>query len=168
MDNIPQEVTQEDKKIIEQKIPENDKRNLVAFDLNVLLQDWKGYIIDSYKRGYGDEELIKNIISLKGIGKFNKDIFEFWYTTVLEFREVIDAGRSYCKAWWIEQARKNVGDRNFNTLLWSKNMMNRYGWADRMDKTSTDKITQTSLDLTLLTDAELDTLIKLIDKATRK
>ena len=85
----------------------------------------------------------KNIIKLytegpqeieicKAIGWTRKQ-FEKLYSTNVEFRNVIDRGRDYAEAYWVEQARTKLNDKDFNATLYKTAMQAHYGWADKVD-----------------------------------
>lgn len=53
------------------------------------------------------------------------------------FAQFVDSGRTLQTAWWYEQGRKNLWNKNFNTALYNFNMKNRFGWADKVEASDT-------------------------------
>lgn len=49
------------------------------------------------------------------------------------FSEAVKFGRELSKKWWLEQGRKNLNNKGFNSALWYMNMKNRHGWSDRTE-----------------------------------
>lgn len=44
------------------------------------------------------------------------------------FAETVALGERLSAGWWQQCGRQRVGDKNFNTVLWTFNMANRFGW----------------------------------------
>lgn len=50
-----------------------------------------------------------------------------------EFLNAVKIGRKLSQNWWLEIARLNLDNKNFNNVLWMMNMGNRFGWKQRID-----------------------------------
>jgi hypothetical protein len=83
-------------------------------------------IINLYREGRQDIEVCREL----GI---TRKQFEKAYATNIEFRNVVDRGRDIAEAFWVEQARVNLADKDFNASLYKTAMQAHYGWADRVD-----------------------------------
>jgi hypothetical protein len=92
---------------------------------------WINDLKDAYLQGASDVEICK-------ILKMTQREFDSYYEKSPNFKEMVDIGRMMAKAWWYEQGRRNIENTKFNTTLWSFNMKNRYGWADKTENTSVD------------------------------
>jgi len=44
------------------------------------------------------------------------------------FSETVALGERLSASWWQQCGRQRVGDKGFNTVLWTFNMANRFGW----------------------------------------
>lgn len=62
------------------------------------------------------------------------------------FATFVQKGRTLSKAWWYELSRKNVKNKEFNTPLYTINMKNRFGWADKVDTNDTTDKDPVNLD----------------------
>ncbi len=58
------------------------------------------------------------------------DTVRRWRRTHPEFNEVFSLARTCAQAWWEKKARKNLDNPKFNTILWSINMRNSFGYAE--------------------------------------
>lgn len=94
-------------------------------------KEWINELKDAYLQGASDVEICK-------ILKMTQKEFDAYYERSPSFKEMVDIGRMMAKAWWYEQGRRNIENTKFNTTLWSFNMKNRYGWADKTENTSVD------------------------------
>ena len=94
-------------------------------------KEWINELKDAYLQGASDVEICK-------ILKMTQKEFDAYYEKSPSFKEMVDIGRMMAKAWWYEQGRRNIENTKFNTTLWSFNMKNRYGWADKTENTSVD------------------------------
>lgn len=94
-------------------------------------KEWINELKDAYLQGASDVEICK-------ILKMTQKEFDSYYERSASFKEMVDIGRMMSKAWWYEQGRRNIENTKFNTTLWSFNMKNRYGWADKTENTSVD------------------------------
>ena len=91
---------------------------------------------EAYEQGASDVEVAR-VLKLT-IGKFHQMCEE-----IPDFASFVEQGRTLSQAWWIEKARLNLWNKDFNTPLWNFNMKNRYGWADKIDtadKTGSDNV----------------------------
>lgn len=91
---------------------------------------------EAYSEGALDVEVAK-ILNVT-IARFHAMCEE-----IPDFATFVDQGRTLSQAWWMEQARKNLWNKEFNTSLWNFNVKNRFGWADKLDtadKTDTDPV----------------------------
>lgn len=92
--------------------------------LKLLPEDWQEKILKEYKEGASDVEIRADLnLTWAGWKQLMDDSPEFYNTVVI--------GRQLEKAWWMRVGRVNVFDRNFNSMLWYRNMQNRFGWSDK-------------------------------------
>lgn len=92
--------------------------------------DWVSKMTSSYKEGMSDVEVCREIdITMK--------TFNEMYHENEGFKKLVDYGRMLSNAWWMEQGRKNLWNREFSTSLWNFNMKNRFGWADKTEVNNT-------------------------------
>jgi hypothetical protein len=70
---------------------------------------------------------------------------ELWYNYLdetrpdfnQEFSETIKEARDKCEAWWEQQGRVNLKDKDFNATLFMMNMVNRFKWRRETKDDST-------------------------------
>lgn len=92
-----------------------------------------------YSEGAGDPEIARALnLTMKRFDKLIED--------VPAFAEFVEMGRTLSMAWWYEQGRKGITADKFNSPLYSLNMKNRFGWADRVDNTATSNGTPINAD----------------------
>lgn len=103
-------------------------------DTNALLNAAK----NAYEEGASDVEVAK--VLKVTITRFHQMCEE-----IPDFAAFVDQGRTLSQAWWVEKARKNLWNKDFNTSLWNFNMKNRYGWADKID--TADKTSDENLNI---------------------
>lgn len=90
---------------------------------------WSREVVALYEEGASDAEVAAHLrVPLKA---FYKRIQES-----SAFAELVDFGRTLSKAYWERLARKNVGNKSFNSSLYAFYMKNRHGWADKVETTS--------------------------------
>lgn len=77
------------------------------------------------------------------------------------FATFLAKGRTLAKAWWYEQSRRNVRNKEFNTSLYNFAMKNRYGWADKVDTNDTTDKDPVNLDQLK---GQLDSALKKLSK----
>lgn len=95
------------------------------------IKDWSRLILDDYAMGSSDAEVAAHLnITLK---EYLKQI-----NTNSAFASLVDKGRTLCLAFWEGAARKNLGNKLFNTSLWAFYMKNKFGWADRTEQTNVE------------------------------
>lgn len=66
---------------------------------------------------------------LKAIG-ISRSIHSKFYEENEEYRETIDKGKLLSEAWWTEQGRANVANKNFNNTLFIFMMKSVFRWKD--------------------------------------
>lgn len=100
---------------------------------------WAKELIEYYRNGYSDAEVAAAMnISIR---QFNTML-----TDNPTFSKLVEFGRTLALAWWEGQARKNLGNKQFNTPLWVFTMKNKYGWADKVETTNTSENVNYDLD----------------------
>lgn len=100
---------------------------------------WAKELIEYYRDGYSDAEVAAAMnISMR---QFNTML-----TDNPTFSKLVEFGRTLALAWWEGQARKNLGNKQFNTPLWVFTMKNKYGWADKVETTNTSENVNYDLD----------------------
>jgi hypothetical protein len=45
----------------------------------------------------------------------------------------MEIGKRKSEAWWEEEARRSLHDKEFQTALWFINMKNRFRWSDKTE-----------------------------------
>jgi hypothetical protein len=98
---------------------------------------WYNDVLTLYKQGASDVEIKALIYTWRGT--FSNDLWERWVKDEPEFSETIKAGKMLSEAWWQENGRTNLQNKDFNFTGWYMNMKNRFGWKDRQDVTTNDK-----------------------------
>lgn len=88
--------------------------------------NWIEDVRAAYDSGASDAEVCK-------IMQITQDEFVANYESNPKFRRFVDLGTMMAKAWWLEQGRKNLSSRSFNTPLWIINMKNRFGWTEKVE-----------------------------------
>jgi hypothetical protein len=84
---------------------------------------------DAYRGGCSDSEVARILgVTLAQFKKMYKDNSAF--------ATMVDRGRTLQQAWWEEQGRIQLTNKNFNVSMWSFNMKNRFGWADKVENTT--------------------------------
>ena len=87
---------------------------------------WIDQMLDMYKDGYSDVEVIKELNMPKW--RFEE------LMTIPEFREVVETGRLYSEAYWTKMGRVGAAAKGtVDAAIWKHNMDNRFGWADKSD-----------------------------------
>ena len=89
-------------------------------------KDWIEQAMDVYREGGSDVEVCKVI---KTTLKKYREMVE----VNPKFKELVEYGRLMSEAWWMERARMNLNNKQFNTSLWYAVMKNRYGWTDKTE-----------------------------------
>ena len=88
---------------------------------------WIDVLLDIYRNGGGDEEAIRAL-------RITRAVFGTLMTDDELFLGVVDHGRLCRHAWFLEQGRKNLHNKGFNTVLWYKQMINILGWSDKQEQ----------------------------------
>ncbi len=96
-------------------------------------------ILDLYELGGSDAEVAA--LLRVPIKKFHQRMRDS-----SAFAELIEFGRTLSLAYWEGLARKNVGNKQFNSPLFAFYMKNRHGWADKIDTNNTNESTIFNLD----------------------
>lgn len=102
-------------------------------------RSWAKELIENYRQGFSDAEVA---------AAMNITIKQF-YAQLAEnptFSKLVEHGRTLSTAFWEGLARKNVSNKNFNTSLYNFYMKNKYGWADKVETSSTNENTNINLD----------------------
>lgn len=102
-------------------------------------RSWAKELIENYRQGFSDAEVA---------AAMNITIKQF-YAQLAEnpsFAKLVEHGRTLATAFWEGLARKNVGNKNFNTSLYNFYMKNKYGWADKVETNNTTENTNINLD----------------------
>lgn len=91
-----------------------------------LPKNWESTIGQHYEEGASDVEV-------RAALRMTVGVWDSLYNDAVDssFKEVVDFGRMFSKAWWQKQARENLKDRNFNANLWYMVMKNQFGWSDK-------------------------------------
>jgi hypothetical protein len=114
-----------------------------------LPEDWKEIVINMYDQGVSDREIMRELkMSFGTWSQLYKD------TTASNFAEIIDFGRMIARAWWEKTGRENLLTKGFNSNLYSLQMQNRFGWAQKSEQSNTN------IELDSLDDVEIDSKIR--------
>lgn len=89
-------------------------------------RNWAEKLLDEYKAGASDVEVA-------AVLNISMATFERQYKENDTYKQLVDLGRLLSSAWWLKQGRTNLTNKMFNTALWSFNMKNRQGWAERSE-----------------------------------
>lgn len=87
---------------------------------------WSREVIALYEEGASDAEVSAHL----------RVPIRAFYQRMQEspaFNDLIEFGRTLSKAYWEGLARKNVGNKSFNSSLYAFYMKNRHGWADKIE-----------------------------------
>lgn len=85
-----------------------------------------------YAEGAADIEIAKEL----GITMAQ---FTEMETDYPEFADFVAKGRTLSHAWWVKKAREALFNKELNTTLFTFNMKNRFGWADKIDTKDTSE-----------------------------
>ena len=92
-----------------------------------------GFLPMMYEQGQSDSVVCKNL-------NLSPSRFKRWVNEFEELREAYEIGTNAAKAWWEELGREGAScDRKIQPAVWSMNMKNRHGYADKLDTRHTDK-----------------------------
>jgi hypothetical protein len=92
---------------------------------------WIETMLSLYEAGRSDTEVCKEL-------RITRKQFEQYMSDVPAFAELVQRGRDYAEAWWLEQGRVNLKNRDFVTALWQFNMVNRHGWNSKREVSPAD------------------------------
>lgn len=88
-------------------------------------------IIEMMREGASKTEVCAKLgISRETMNQWRNPESEYYHES---FSDALKEGESLSKAWWLEQGRKNLQNKNFNYVGWYMNMKNRHGWRDRQE-----------------------------------
>jgi hypothetical protein len=94
--------------------------------LEELKEGWRETILEMMSQGAS----VLEVRAETGIGR---EVWERMEEEEPEFREVTLRGKEMSEAWWMNEARKNLYNGKFQTVLWYMNMKNRFGWKDKAE-----------------------------------
>lgn len=101
-------------------------------DLTELENGWHDNVLKEMSEGASLDEI-------KAILGISNDLHTRWMRDEPEYSETIKRGMELCKAWWQNQGRTNLRNKEFSATLWYMNMKNRFGWRDNVDHTTKGK-----------------------------
>ena len=85
-------------------------------------------VIELMKKGASKAEVSANLgISRETLHQWENDPGKS------EFSDAIKRGEELSRAWWMQQGRENLQNKNFSPVLWYMNMKNRFGWRDKWE-----------------------------------
>ena len=99
--------------------------------LSELPENWREIATEMFKEGAD----IKNIMAELQISKKDHER----YLAEEDYYDIIDNGMSLSEAFWIDWAKKNVGDKNVNTALFNSMMNRMFRWDFKAEKARTGK-----------------------------
>lgn len=97
-------------------------------NLDILPSKWQDKIIDIYRTG-GMDSHVKLFIR-ESHRTFSNTVWKRWLSQEDEFREIVEYGHDLSYVFWLDMARNNMNERQFNNAAWSKIMSNCFGWKD--------------------------------------
>lgn len=116
--------------------------------------DWATQLLELYKMGCSDAEVAAEM--KMPISQYRQQIKDN-----VTFAKLVEFGRTYSQAFWEGQGRKNIGNKSFNTPLWSFYMKNKFGWADKSEVIAQNENINTDLDgLRTQVNAQVESFIK--------
>lgn len=87
-------------------------------------------LIKLYELGAADVEIAKELgITVAKFRSLVKDN--------VQFATFVERGNTLAMAYFYKIGREGIFDKTFNTTLWAFNMKNRFGWADKVESTTT-------------------------------
>lgn len=88
-------------------------------------KNWAETMINLYREGRSDVEVRREL----GVTK------KQWenYMRNQAFAEMVEWGRELAEAWWTEQSRVNLQNKDFNTTLFKARMARFYDWHDKVE-----------------------------------
>lgn len=100
---------------------------------------WAEQVISMYEEGCSDAEVAASL--RVPVRQYHQQIADN-----VAFGQLVEYGRTLSQAFWEKQARKNIGNKQFNTSLWAFYMKNKFGWADKTETTNIDENPNMDLD----------------------
>jgi hypothetical protein len=110
-------------------------------------------MLNLYKEGRSDLEV------MKALGVTRRQWNQYLQRSEA-FREMVEWGRELAEAWWEEQSRVNIHNKDFNTNLFKARMAKFYGWADKVE--GNNKNVNTDVDIKRLQEELVDKLPDLL------
>ena len=99
--------------------------------LDVLPADWEENVLDMYKEGCADVEIMAYL-------SISRDLFYRWLDEEPQFSDAIKRGRTLSESWWTRHGRKMAtGEAEGNPTTWIFNMKNRFKWTDKVEQSVT-------------------------------
>ena len=94
-------------------------------DLEKEKPDWQKKALAMYAAGCSNREVMRELDLTPARWKaLESDIVSS------DFAEIVEYGLMLSAAWWEEQGRVNLRNKEFNTSLWLANVKARLGWGD--------------------------------------
>lgn len=96
-----------------------------------------GIITEMFKEGCSPTEVMAYIIEVRGT--FSKKLYQRWSKEEIEFVTTIAHGMIYYQAWWEQEGRRNLKNKDFNYNGWYQQMKNRFrdDWKDKSEVENT-------------------------------
>ena len=88
------------------------------------------------------------------------EVFRDYSAKHAEFAVAIKKGVSACQAWWEDQGRRHMENRDFNSTLWYMNMKNRFRSSEEPWHDKQTIAHEGGVSLSKETDDELDNRIR--------
>lgn len=86
--------------------------------------DWQKKMLAMYAAGCSNREVMRELdLTPNRWRALEKDIL------ASDFAELVEYGLMLSAAWWEEQGRVNLRNKDFNTSLWLANVKARLGWG---------------------------------------
>lgn len=102
-------------------------------------RSWAKELIENYRQGFSDAEVAAAMnITIRA---FHQQLADN-----PTFQKLVEFGRTLSLAFWEGLARKNVGNKSFNSPMYAFYMKNKFGWADKVETTNTNENTNIDLD----------------------
>lgn len=92
---------------------------------------WADILVREYKEGADDVEVMSAL-------NLTRKEFDNNYEHNDVFKKLVDIGRVHSAAFWRRIARVNLRNKDFNSSVWSFNMKNRHGWAEKSESVNTE------------------------------
>lgn len=97
-----------------------------------LPKDWKDKFAEKGQEGCSDQTIYTSV----GLSRnYHQRLLE----SSEEYREVFEYAQDLSRAWWIDEGRKLLHDRNANTAVYNAHMKNRLGWMHTSEPANKDK-----------------------------